>query len=162
MHSTKGEFQLRVHGPSTAYRLIRYSLASCEDAIRHRDELRCASAFQVLVVWAFSAMMLALATVGTYDVTANGVSERTSWDFGQPSAQRPLTFATLVVGDGIRLAVHRHRHRWDRYACIEWSALPSRAERATGRPGSVFDRFPAARLRHVGGDTCSGPSRDER
>jgi len=62
--------------------------------------------FQMLLVSAFSALMLALAVVGTYGVTAYGVSERTN-ELGIRAALGATSgdIRRLVVGEGIRLAV---------------------------------------------------------
>jgi putative ABC transport system permease protein len=63
--------------------------------------------FQMLLVSAFAALMLALAVVGTYGVTAYGVSERTN-EMGIRAALGATAddIRRLVVGEGIRLAVY--------------------------------------------------------
>ena len=62
--------------------------------------------FQVLLVTAFSALMLALAVVGTYGVTAYGVSERTN-ELGIRTALGATAsdIRRLVLGEGVRLAL---------------------------------------------------------
>lgn len=62
--------------------------------------------FQMLLVSAFSALMLALAIVGTYGVTAYGVSERTN-ELGIRAALGASAddIRRLVIGEGIQLAV---------------------------------------------------------
>jgi ABC-type antimicrobial peptide transport system permease subunit len=61
--------------------------------------------FQMLLVSAFSAMMLVLALVGTYGVAAYGVSERTN-ELGIRAAlgATAVDNMRLVVGEGLRLA----------------------------------------------------------
>lgn len=61
--------------------------------------------FQMLLVSAFSALMLVLAVVGTYGVTAYAVSERTS-ELGIRAAlgATPGDIRRLVLGEGMRLA----------------------------------------------------------
>ena len=61
--------------------------------------------FQMLLVSAFSVLMLVLAVVGTYGVTAYGVSERTN-ELGIRSALGATSrdIRRLVMGEGIRLA----------------------------------------------------------
>lgn len=62
--------------------------------------------FQMLLVSGFSALMLALAVVGTYGVTAYGVSERTN-ELGIRAALGASAgdIRHLVVGEGLRLAL---------------------------------------------------------
>ena len=62
--------------------------------------------FQVLLVSGFSVLMLVLAVVGTYGVTAYGVSERTN-ELGIRAALGASSgdIRRLVVGEGLRLAV---------------------------------------------------------
>jgi ABC-type antimicrobial peptide transport system permease subunit len=59
----------------------------------------------MLLVSAFSALMLTLAIVGTYGVTAYGVSERTN-ELGIRAALGATSgdIRQLVVGEGLRLA----------------------------------------------------------
>lgn len=62
--------------------------------------------FQVLLITAFSGLMLALAVVGTYGVTAYGVSERTN-ELGIRTALGATAsdIRRLVLGEGARLAL---------------------------------------------------------
>ena len=62
--------------------------------------------FQMLLVSGFSVLMLVLAVVGTYGVTAYGVSERTN-ELGVRAALGASSsdIRRLVVGEGLRLAV---------------------------------------------------------
>lgn len=62
--------------------------------------------FQMLLVSAFSALMLALAVVGTYGVTTYGVSERTN-ELGIRAAlgASARDIRRLVLGEGVRMAL---------------------------------------------------------
>jgi putative ABC transport system permease protein len=62
--------------------------------------------FQMLLVSAFSVLMLTLAVVGTYGATAYGVSERTN-EFGIRSALGATAgdIRLLVLSEGVRLAL---------------------------------------------------------
>jgi putative ABC transport system permease protein len=78
--------------------------------IRTLDDLVSSSVahqrFQMLLVSAFSALMLLLAVVGTYGVTAYGVSERTN-ELGIRAALGASAndIRRLVLGEGVRLAL---------------------------------------------------------
>jgi putative ABC transport system permease protein len=62
--------------------------------------------FQMLLVTAFSALMLVLAVVGTYGVTAYGVSERTN-ELGVRAAlgASQSDIRKLVMAEGARMAI---------------------------------------------------------
>jgi putative ABC transport system permease protein len=78
---------------------VRTMEAIVADSVGHQR-------FQMLLVSAFSALMLVLAVVGTYGVTAYGVTERTN-ELGIRTALGATAndLRRLVLGEGIRLAV---------------------------------------------------------
>ncbi|MGH7638445.1 MAG: ABC transporter permease [Gemmatimonadaceae bacterium] len=100
--------------PAALIPVLRSAVRELDPAIplhrvRTLDEIVSGSVahqrFQMLLVSAFSALMLALAVVGTYGVTAYGVRERTR-ELGIRAALGATSsdIRRLVVGEGLRLA----------------------------------------------------------